>query len=56
MGMKPCDLCLENSWEFEKLDTKQTIIISHERTIDSFVTDIFNFKKINHVTTVDREN
>ncbi len=40
---------------FEKLDTKQMIIISRERTLDSFVTDILNFKKVNHITQVDRE-
>ncbi|MHA2246069.1 MAG: AAA family ATPase [Candidatus Hodarchaeales archaeon] len=40
---------------FERLDTKQMIIISHERTLDSFVTDIFNFAKQNHVTKVTRE-
>ena len=40
---------------FERLDTNQMIIISHERTLDSFVTDIFNFTKMNHVTTVARE-
>ncbi len=36
---------------FDKLDTRQMIIISHERTLDSFVTDIFNFKKVNHKTS-----
>ena len=40
---------------FEKLNIKQIIIISHERTLDSFVTDILNFKKVNHKTTVSRE-
>lgn len=40
---------------FERLDTKQMIIISHERTLDSFVTDIFNFTKLNHVTKVTKE-
>lgn len=37
---------------FEKLNTRQMIIISHERTLDSFVTDIFTFKKENHQTKV----
>ena len=41
---------------FEKLNIKQIIIISHERTLDSFVMDILNFKKINHKTTVSREH
>ena len=40
---------------FDKLDTPQIIIISHERTLDSFVTDIFNFKKVNHKTSVKKE-
>ena len=40
---------------FEKLNTAQMIIISHDRNLDSFVTDIFNFKKENHVTKVKRE-
>ncbi|MFX1591978.1 MAG: AAA family ATPase [Promethearchaeota archaeon] len=40
---------------FEKLNTAQMIIISHERNLDSFVTDIFNFKKENHITKVSRE-
>ena len=37
---------------FNKLNMAQTIIISHERTLDSFVTDIFEFKKYNHATTI----
>ncbi|MFX0186100.1 MAG: AAA family ATPase [Candidatus Hodarchaeota archaeon] len=41
---------------FEKLNTEQMIIISHERNLDSFVTDIFNFEKKNHETIVEREN
>jgi len=40
---------------FEKLNTSQMIIISHERNLDSFVTDIFNFKKENHITSVTKE-
>ena len=40
---------------FEKLNMTQMIIISHERTLDSFVTDIFNFSKRNHQTKVLRE-
>jgi len=40
---------------FEKLNTAQMIIISHERNLDSFVTDIFNFKKENHITNVKKE-
>ena len=40
---------------FDKLDSKQLIIISHERTLDSFVTDVFNFKKQNHITKVKKE-
>jgi len=31
------------------------IIISHERNLDSFVTDIFNFRKENHITKVKKE-
>ncbi len=41
---------------FEKLNTSQMIIISHERNLDSFVTDIFNFKKENHITRVTKES
>jgi len=40
---------------FEKLNTAQMIIISHDRNLDSFVTDIFNFKKENHITKVKKE-
>jgi len=40
---------------FEKLNTAQMIIISHERNLDSFVTDIFTFKKENHITKVRKE-
>ncbi len=40
---------------FESLDTSQMIIISHERTLESFVTDIFSFKKERHKTRVNRE-
>ena len=41
---------------FEKLNTSQMIIISHERNLDSFVTDIFHFEKENHVTKVTKES
>jgi exonuclease SbcC len=41
---------------FEKLNTSQMIIISHERNLESFVTDIFHFEKENHVTTVTKES
>ena len=41
---------------FEKLDTAQMIIISHERNLDSFVTDIFHFEKENHVTKIKKES
>jgi len=34
------------------LDTEQMFIISHDRNLDSFVTDILNFKKENHRTKV----
>ena len=40
---------------FDKLNSRQIIIISHERTLDSFVTDISNFKKVNHKTSVKKE-
>jgi exonuclease SbcC len=40
---------------FENLGTSQMIIISHERNLDSFVTDIFHFEKQNHVTKVTKE-
>ncbi|MFW9894711.1 MAG: AAA family ATPase [Candidatus Thorarchaeota archaeon] len=40
---------------FENLGTSQMIIISHERNLDSFVTDIFHFEKHNHVTKVTKE-
>ncbi len=40
---------------FTKLNTKQIIIISHERTLDSFVAEVFNFKKVNHQTKVSKE-
>ncbi|MFX0025421.1 MAG: AAA family ATPase [Candidatus Hermodarchaeota archaeon] len=40
---------------FEKLNTTQMFIISHDRNLDSFVTDIYNFQKINHQTKVKRE-
>lgn len=40
---------------FTKLNTKQIIIISHERTLDSFVADVFNFEKVNHQTKVSKE-
>ena len=41
---------------FEKLDTTQMIIISHERNLDSFVTDIYNFTKEWHITHVKKES
>jgi hypothetical protein len=41
---------------FEKLNTSQMIIISHERNLDSFVTDIFHFEKENHITKVTKES
>jgi exonuclease SbcC len=41
---------------FEKLNASQMIIISHERNLDSFVTDIFHFEKENHLTKVTKEN
>ncbi|MFO7795126.1 MAG: AAA family ATPase [Promethearchaeia archaeon] len=37
------------------LDTEQMFIISHDRNLDSFVTDILNFKKENHRTKVIQE-
>lgn len=40
---------------FDRLNTRQMIISSHERTLDSFVSDIFNFTKVNHKTSVKRE-
>ena len=36
----------------DNLNKKQMIIISHERTLDSFVADIYEFKKFNHSTSV----
>ncbi len=36
----------------DNLNMKQMIIISHERTLDSFVADIYEFKKLNHSTKV----
>jgi exonuclease SbcC len=41
---------------FETLNMKQMIIISHERTLDSFVSKIFSFKKLNHQTKIFVEN
>ena len=41
---------------FNSLNTSQMIIISHERVLDSFVTDIYTFKKSNHLTKVERES
>ena len=41
---------------FNSLNTSQMIIISHERALDSFVTDIYTFKKRNHLTKVERES
>ena len=40
---------------FDTLNTAQMIIISHERSLDSFITDIFTFKKANHQTNVVKE-
>jgi len=40
---------------FDNLNTAQMIIISHEKTLDSFITDIFMFKKGNHQTNVVKE-
>ncbi|MFX1366480.1 MAG: hypothetical protein ACFFCE_19685 [Promethearchaeota archaeon] len=40
---------------FERLNTAQMIIISHDRNLDSFVTDIFHFKKENHITKIKKE-
>lgn len=40
---------------FDTLNTSQMIIISHERALDSFVTDVFHFEKKNHKTTVQKE-
>ena len=40
---------------FDTLNTSQMIIISHERALDSFVTDVFHFEKSNHKTVVQRE-
>ena len=37
---------------FEKLNMAQMIIISHDRNLDSFVTDIYNFKKDFHETKI----
>ena len=41
---------------FNSLNTSQMIIISHERALDSFVTDVYTFKKSNHITKVERES
>ncbi|MFW9783757.1 MAG: hypothetical protein ACFFFB_15845, partial [Candidatus Heimdallarchaeota archaeon] len=41
---------------FQKLNTSQMIIISHERNLDSFVTDIFHFEKENHITKISKES
>jgi len=40
---------------FNRLDIKQMIIISHERTLDSFVTHIYDFEKVNHKTQIKPE-
>jgi len=40
---------------FEKLDTSQMIITSHDRNLELFVTDIFRFEKENHVTRDTKE-
>ena len=37
---------------FDSLNTRQLIVISHDRALDSFVTNILNFEKRNHITTV----
>ncbi len=41
---------------FDSLDVNQMIIISHEKTLDSFVSKIFEFKKVNHQTKVTIKN
>ncbi len=41
---------------FDSLDMKQMIIVSHERMLDSFVTDIYEFEKINHKTKVKKQD
>ena len=41
---------------FDTLNMKQMIIIFHESTLDSFLSQIFNFKKNNHQTKVTIEN
>jgi len=40
---------------FEKLNMRQLIIISHDRGLDSFVTDIYNFTKSHHKTQIVHE-
>lgn len=40
---------------FDNLNMGQLIVISHERTLDSFVSDIFNFNKVNHKTNIKKE-
>ncbi len=40
---------------FERLGIPQIIIISHERNLDSFVSDIITFTKKNHETTIKME-
>ena len=39
---------------FEKLNMGQMIIISHDRNLDSFVTDIYNFRKEFHETIISK--
>ncbi len=41
---------------FDSLNTEQIIVISHDRALDSFVTDIFNFRKTNHITKITKES
>jgi exonuclease SbcC len=40
---------------FDSLNTEQLIIISHDSALYSCVTDIYNFKKENHITKVKKE-
>jgi exonuclease SbcC len=40
---------------FERLGMHQMIIISHERTLDSFVDETFTFSKTNHETKIKKE-
>jgi exonuclease SbcC len=40
---------------FQRLGIPQIIIISHERNLESFVSEIITFSKKNHETTVKKE-